>query len=677
MSRAVFFLMMAGFVLMAIGLPIHMSDTDYWYHLAGGRHLFENGELHNPYRYSFIPDKQPFINYFWGFQAIVYSGWLIFADYSPVILRTLVLTGTAWLAARILLQNKPFESASPLAMAMVILVLFALSFRYTPVRPHLFSYLFITAFLYILLHQPRRFFLLPILTIAWVNIHGVEWVVGAMICGLFFLSRCWQVYLAEGPGVFKAPLGHPELRSLLWLVACAPAVLVNPWGIYVLPTPFMTGPEFSLITKELRPRDLSLDLSSGLNLNATQYLIMGALLCVTALRWRHWRKDPFPVLLALCSLGLFIRGLRFIWEWILLSLPLLSCLSHYYLRTWPEMAARAVPVVTLLLVINTWSQATSFGRHRPINYATYPEGTTRFVEQFAPDTRYAAPPTVGGYLQWRLSPRTQIFADMETPPYTAVKLYEFFSLREPSSFNRFVATYEPHFIAVRLTNASFQDAARDSAYKPVFFDNVLVLYANQELLPEVVEEHELKTLNPYNVERISRADVDKVIDELQRVLSIDPTVEKASTILMATLIDSGELDPVPGLLAAHRDDAERYYYDGKLKLALGEPGEAAVAFARSYEIAESRETGLLAAQGYFVTNQPIAAYDMYAEVLNPYLDPEPDWNHFFQYGLVSLIAGDERNARNLLALMKVLDDNTNAELKAAIESLADAVAQAE
>ena len=70
--------------------------------------------------------------------------------------------------------------------------------------------------------QPAKliwlFLALPVLTVVWVNMHGVEWLVGAAICGAYFIERVWQ-WIRAGRVADRT-----VSSTLIWTTACLPAL---------------------------------------------------------------------------------------------------------------------------------------------------------------------------------------------------------------------------------------------------------------------------------------------------------------------------------------------------------------------------------------------------------------------------------------------------------------------
>jgi hypothetical protein len=75
-------------------LPIHAPDTDLWYHLTGGRLFWTTGQLANDATYSFLDPLRRGVDYYWGFQALVYALFERWGYTGLVVLRTILFAIT-------------------------------------------------------------------------------------------------------------------------------------------------------------------------------------------------------------------------------------------------------------------------------------------------------------------------------------------------------------------------------------------------------------------------------------------------------------------------------------------------------------------------------------------------------------------------------------------------------
>ncbi len=133
-----------------LSLAIQYTDTDLWYHLAGGRYFLETGSLYNPLVNSFLTESRDFINYFWGFQATVYLTWLIAGEAGLIILKAFFLLVCAFFVLKILLEDNRIRNAKFLQLFIFAVIIGILCARGLALRPHLASYAMIPTFIYVL-----------------------------------------------------------------------------------------------------------------------------------------------------------------------------------------------------------------------------------------------------------------------------------------------------------------------------------------------------------------------------------------------------------------------------------------------------------------------------------------------------------------------------------------------
>ena len=166
-------------LLVLVLTPIGSGDTDLWYHLNGGRLLWEFGDLPDTAFFSFVESQAPWVNYFWGFQATTFLIHEV-GGYEGLILLRVVLVGIAATAITgLVLRENDSPRQRTWALVLLVLTLTIVLGRISLIRPHLVSYMMIAVFLLILERHPRWLPALPVLTVLWGNLHGVEWLTGA------------------------------------------------------------------------------------------------------------------------------------------------------------------------------------------------------------------------------------------------------------------------------------------------------------------------------------------------------------------------------------------------------------------------------------------------------------------------------------------------------------------
>jgi len=132
--------------------------------------------------FSFNDPDRTWINYYWasrpGVQGSRARGYQGSWSFEPPGIRGLVT----------ICGHRRLPPAANAGLALLVLLaiyVVLVDGRAYQLRPHLVSYFFIPLFIYVLEHRPRLAPLLPSSRRVG-QCHGVEWVVGALICGRIF-----------------------------------------------------------------------------------------------------------------------------------------------------------------------------------------------------------------------------------------------------------------------------------------------------------------------------------------------------------------------------------------------------------------------------------------------------------------------------------------------------------
>jgi hypothetical protein len=195
---------------------VRVWDIDFWWHIAAGRNILENGA---------IPSTDPFGVYdadnVYG-QTILKSQWLGQVMLYSVF-RWFDLDGIIYLRAGVLTlclaivywRCRLAGTASLYGLAISALAGMAI-LQHTGERPQLFSFLYASLIFLLLdgfIRSGKRWLLyfIPLLMLLWSNTHGGA-VLGEVALGLFGAGYIMEKRLASGN------FNSPETRLMLWVV---------------------------------------------------------------------------------------------------------------------------------------------------------------------------------------------------------------------------------------------------------------------------------------------------------------------------------------------------------------------------------------------------------------------------------------------------------------------------
>ncbi|MES9846419.1 MAG: tetratricopeptide repeat protein [Candidatus Sedimenticola sp. 6PFRAG5] len=521
--------------------PIMKGDTDMWYHLTGGRFFWENGEVPTRPFFSFLHPDREWINYFWGFQASIFKIHDLFGYQGLVITRALLVAGMISVVFLFLFEQvKSHKNLALFVLLTAVFVIF-LETRGLQLRPHLVSYLMIGLFLYILEEKPKLTPALPLLTVVWVNMHGIEWVIGGLICGAYFVEHIANLRYHPDRAKEK-PRSFPY-----WILLCGLGLGLNPYGFKILAAPFVVPPMLDQFIGEMKPIGtdaLHTFVLNDLTLTGIEGLVVITFLALVALissiSTRSLRISHLIFFVG--GAYLLSRGNRFSYEWAFLVLPLIGTWSrsfHWHLKTPHKTAITAVITASLLAVpFATIGSKIDLTRDYPIQEARLPVGVSHFLDQINAKGRMLIPPTDGGYVQWRHYPDILIHSDMEFPPFNELDFIEIAKVfNNTETFKKLSRKYQIDYVVVPITQTSFLNIVDDaSPFKPVFFDNDYILYASKDRQPSIVSTYELEEIIPYNL-LIQPEDSEKAIAELKRVVDIYPDSRRTYHGLAMLLMD--------------------------------------------------------------------------------------------------------------------------------------------
>lgn len=219
---------------------------DFWWHMAMGRLIVQSGTIPQVDTFSYTQAGEPFYNQGWLSQVLMYG--LHQAGGIPLILvvQALVVTLAYGLLLWLCIRR---SGALRLSVALLLLTTMPLSFDNWNVRPQTYAFPLFVAFLIILTRYrettppdgatpPRhpllqgRLWLLPLLMVVWVNLHG-SFVLGGGLIALTFVGEVVRRQLARWRGV--AITSAPPLWPLFfWGGVTAVTLLVNPRGVGVV-----------------------------------------------------------------------------------------------------------------------------------------------------------------------------------------------------------------------------------------------------------------------------------------------------------------------------------------------------------------------------------------------------------------------------------------------------------
>ncbi|NJN68043.1 MAG: hypothetical protein HC884_15700 [Chloroflexaceae bacterium] len=476
---------LAALILVAMRpLMTPIPPHDFWWHMAMGREMVQTHTIPTTDHFSYTQAGESFYNQSWLAQVLMYS--LYRLGGLPLIL--LIQAGVMVLAYGLLLWLCIRRSrALRLSVSVLLLLIMPISFDNWNVRPQSYAFLLFAAFLVILTawrdgsdggrngqaeegppqaqetgpegkrHRSHRshhshrswLWLLPLLMVGWVNLHG-SFVLGGALIAMTFVGegarRFAEVYRSflrarPAPGALQPkPPEHqrPPLRRLfLWGAVTAGAMFINPRGFGVLGYVrdlLSTSAVTDLVTEWSPP---TIRETSG----ALFFLFL--IFCGLVLAYTRHHPHPVEVLTAVALLWLALGASRNIVWFAMAAMPLLVgqladwLPRHSVSRSAPRpdgmvLVNRLLAGVLLLLLLLSlpWVKP-HLGLPPDVGRLLSPETPVEAVEVLREDPQ---PPrhlfhamSYGSYLIWA-APDQPVFADPRIELYPLAQWHDYLNL---------------------------------------------------------------------------------------------------------------------------------------------------------------------------------------------------------------------------------------------------------
>jgi hypothetical protein len=202
------------------------ADTDLWGHIIFGKDLWATKVFQRFDLYSFTALGSEWVNHEWLSELMMYLAYRTFGSPGLLIGKLFIGLSIVYLISKICFHR----ANSPLVYGIImVLSVFVMSPGFM-IRPQLFTFLFVSYFLYafhIYLERGKNLlWTLPVIMVVWVNCHG-GFLVGL---GMFPVVVACEFISCR---LRKRNTRH--LRSMvLWFIITELSVLVNPYGYRLL-----------------------------------------------------------------------------------------------------------------------------------------------------------------------------------------------------------------------------------------------------------------------------------------------------------------------------------------------------------------------------------------------------------------------------------------------------------
>jgi hypothetical protein len=480
-ARLVVALALAGIFAMAARPSV---DTDTWWHLRAGAWMFEHGQILTHDEFSLTRHGQPWVNHSWLSQLPLYGLWTLFG-YAGLNLATALLVTAAFWLVYLQLEGSAYLKAFVLVMAA------AASHVYWSARPQLVSFFLAAVFAYVV-HQFRwrghdRLWLLPVLMVLWVNLHG-GFAIGFLLLLFTLVGQASSRLLGHsGAGV----VGWSGLLKLAGVaLVCAATVIVNPYGFELYTYPLRTV-SIGVLQEFIQEWQ-----SPNFHMREMQLFLWMLLAVVAALGISRRRIDLTDLALMSGFTYLALLAARNIPMAALVAAPLIArhaaagvqdlWARHPRLAALldPQPSGRTVPTLNwallgliLLAVMVKAADAVLISTNERFLQSRVPIGATRFLQTAQPAGPLFNAYNWGGYLVWHLYPAYPVFVDGRTDLYDDALLREYLSvaLGQPG-YAAVLDKYGLNLVLIETGSVLDEHLRFDPAWRLRYADAVAVVY---------------------------------------------------------------------------------------------------------------------------------------------------------------------------------------------------------
>lgn len=438
------------------GPKILNFDGDLPRHLLMGRLILQTRSVSTVDVFSFRTIGFPSIPHEWLSQVIM-AGAYQWLGLDGVILLAAVLMMTVWL----LVFREAYAGSRSLLISLFLVALAAGATQiHVLPRPHLFTYLLTSLWVVLLEHiekkSPSRWWLLPLLMLVWVNMHGM-FVLGILLWGIYlagsFLEHPSKTWFTEHRTIAMALAG---IVSLL-------ATFFSPSGVHIWETIVSLGSN-AYITSKITEYQ-----SANFHQPETWLFVALLLLTITAFA-RSKRIGWTPLLLTVAFTFLALYTSRMIPLFAIVITPVTAqALANWLQEEYPHSPLTGLDQRLMLtnasaggwiwmvfviagtaLLLHQGIRLDPAGRGNTFDNRFFPVQAVNWLESHPQSGRMFNEFDWGGYLLLRLYPQQQIFMDGHTHIYgeTLTREYEtVMSLGE--GWDKILGQYQTQWAIVR------------------------------------------------------------------------------------------------------------------------------------------------------------------------------------------------------------------------------------
>ena len=466
---------------MAVRTP---ADTDMYWHLRTGQFIIETRSVPTTDPFSSTMLGQPWVDVHWLAQVILYVVYALFS-----------LPGLALLVAALVVVAFVFVwkqmTGGVFLRAFILMLAAATSGAVWTARSQMATFVLTAALGYILYlykwKQIDRLWVVPILFVVWVNMHG-GYVSGFMLIGAMIVGEAITILIGKfshqqpAGSPTDSVLSWPRLRKLILIALISGVVLlINPHTIGALLLPFKTvniGALQNFIEEWASPNFHEL---------FQQPMVWMLLLTLVVIGWSGRKLDVTDAVTLVIFAYISFLARRNIGLFALVCAPILARHAAALFEKTPwgrRCLSRGSPILNWI-VLSVMVLAASIKVIVPITPAMQSKAEAAVLPVAAADwIKQNQPPGLmfnsynwGGYLLWRLWPQYPVYVDGRTDVYSDDFLREYLQVvTAQPEYEAILDRRGVGFILIEAGGVLDTFLRRDAQWREAYRDKMAVIY---------------------------------------------------------------------------------------------------------------------------------------------------------------------------------------------------------
>jgi len=421
------------FLFLIVGGKDLLGDPDTAWHIGVGRYILETGTIPDTGIFSFTAAKMPWMAHEWLSEVIFAAIHKLAGLNGIVLLAALAIAFTNSIFLGFLLSR---GTNTVLALILTIAAIAVTSVHWLA-RPHILS-MPILLFWYMALEEyrlrgKRYIYLLPLVTVVWVNLHG-GFMAGLLLVAVYWLGSLAEFFFSKNEKERTDQKKNVIIYGKVGLLTIF-AAMVNPHGYQALLFPFrIMGQKLSVgrINEWLSPNFhgvlpyeyllLALIVTLGFSLLRFGFIEAGLVILWTHLSLHSVRYGPIFAIIVIPILAIRLEALmkegREGGNRLLIGI---HSLSERLQQTSASMKGHVLPIVVILSITAITLAGGRFLNKTLLDYEfdkkKVPVEAVDFAERNGIQGRLFNAYHFGGYLIYKGFPKEGVFVDGRADMY--------------------------------------------------------------------------------------------------------------------------------------------------------------------------------------------------------------------------------------------------------------------